>query len=275
MNGSRWATACFITRADLTTWGRNILPWPKRSPTTFMPSISGPSITRSGCAEFEPRLLGVLDDELVDAVDERVHDPFVDGQLAPGVVCLAADTLVVAVSLRDLEQALGRIRTPVENHILDSLAELRLDLLVQSELAGVDDRHIEPCCDRVVEEHRMDRLADRLVAAERERHVRDASGDPGSRQPLLDLPDGLDEGERVLVVLGDAGCDSEDVRVEDDVLGVESGALCQQVVGALADRDLALDGIGLALLIERHHDNGGAVATDLAGNVEELAPRPP
>jgi len=50
MKGSSHATARFITRADLTTCGRNILPAPNRSPTTFMPSISGPSITSSGRA---------------------------------------------------------------------------------------------------------------------------------------------------------------------------------------------------------------------------------
>ena len=50
MNGTRWPTACFMTRADLTTCGRNILPAPKRSPTTFMPAISGPSITWIGRA---------------------------------------------------------------------------------------------------------------------------------------------------------------------------------------------------------------------------------
>ncbi|MNP14544.1 hypothetical protein D3C76_1068760 [compost metagenome] len=50
MNGIRWATACFITRADFTTWGRNILPAPNRSPTTFMPLISGPSMTSMGRA---------------------------------------------------------------------------------------------------------------------------------------------------------------------------------------------------------------------------------
>src|SRR5437868_10956856 len=41
-----------MTRADLTTCGRNILPEPNRSPTTFMPSISGPSITCSGRSAF-------------------------------------------------------------------------------------------------------------------------------------------------------------------------------------------------------------------------------
>ena len=50
MNGTRWATAFFMTRALFTTWGRNILPEPNRSPTTFIPAISGPSMTSMGRA---------------------------------------------------------------------------------------------------------------------------------------------------------------------------------------------------------------------------------
>ena len=45
IKGIKCATAFFITRADLTTWGKNIFPEPNRSPTTFIPSIRGPSIT--------------------------------------------------------------------------------------------------------------------------------------------------------------------------------------------------------------------------------------
>mmetsp|Transcript_5568 Transcript_5568/g.15658 ORF Transcript_5568/g.15658 Transcript_5568/m.15658 type:complete len:210 (+) Transcript_5568:138-767(+) len=45
MNGNKYATAFFITRALLITCGRNILPAPNKSPTTFMPCISGPSMT--------------------------------------------------------------------------------------------------------------------------------------------------------------------------------------------------------------------------------------
>ena len=67
---------------------------------------------------------------------------------------------------------------------------------------------------------------------------------------------------RVVVVLLDAGRDREDVRVEDDVGRIEAGALGQQPVGALADRDLALDRVGLPCLVERHHDDAGAVAPD-------------
>ena len=50
--GIRYATAFFITRADFTTCGRNILPSPNKSPTTFIPSIKGPSITLNGLSNI-------------------------------------------------------------------------------------------------------------------------------------------------------------------------------------------------------------------------------
>ena len=64
--------------------------------------------------------------------------------------------------------------------------------------------------------------------------------------------------------------DGEDVRVEDDVGRVEACAAREQVEGAAADADLALDRLGLALLVERHDDDAGAVATDLPRLGEEV-----
>ena len=81
---------------------------------------------------------------------------------------------------------------------------------------------------------------------------------------------GLDEVLRELVVLLDARRDGEDVRVEDDVGGIEARVFGQQRVGALADRDLALDGLGLPLLVERHHDDAGAVPADQLRLGEEV-----
>ncbi len=66
------------------------------------------------------------------------------------------------------------------------------------------------------------------------------------------------------------GRDREDVGVEDDVLGREADLARQQVVGALADLDLALEGVGLALLVEGHHDRRGAVAPHEARLAQEL-----
>ena len=63
-------------------------------------------------------------------------------------------------------------------------------------------------------------------------------------------------------MLLDAGGDREDVRIEDDVFGRESRLPREQGVRALADRDLALDGVGLALFVEGHDDHRRAVAHD-------------
>ena len=140
------------------------------------------------------------------------------------------------------------------------LEQVGRDLLVHAELAGVDDPHVHAGADRVVQEGGVDRLAHDVVAAEREREVRDAAADLHARAALLDQPGRLDEVHRVARVLLDAGRDREDVRVEDDRLGIEAHLLDEQAIGALADLDLALGGVGLADLVERHHHHAGAVA---------------
>ena len=70
-------------------------------------------------------------------------------------------------------------------------------------------------------------------------------------------------------MLLDAGCDREHVRVEHDVLRREADLVDEQPVRALADRDLALDRLRLALLVECHHDDARAVAVDGARLLEE------
>ena len=221
-----------------------------------------------------PRLLGVLLDEVDDAVHERVLEPLLDGRLAPREVDLAPRRLA-AHAPGVLDEPLGRVVAPVEDDVLDELEQLRLDVLVHDELAGVDDAHVEPGADRVVEERRVHRLAHRVVAAEREAEVRDPAARPRARAARLDQRQRLEERLREAAVLLDAGRDGEDVRVEDQVLGREADLVDEQPVRALADRDLALDRLGLALLVERHHDDARAVAAHARAPARGTAPRPP
>ena len=76
--------------------------------------------------------------------------------------------------------------------------------------------------------------------------------------------------DRVVVVLFETGRNREDVGIEDDVGRVESCLLGQNLVRALADRDLALDRVRLAHLVERHDDDAGAEALDDARLVQEV-----
>src|SRR5215470_20199233 len=69
----------------------------------------------------------------------------------------------------------------------------------------------------------------------------------------------LDIGDAVPVMLLDASGDREDIGIEDDVLRRKPHSAGEDVVGAPADRGLALEGIGLASFVERHHHDVGAV----------------
>ena len=184
---------------------------------------------------------------------------FPTGADAPFEVRRLRRRAVALEARRGLQEPLGRVGPAIEDHVLAQLAQFRVDLVVDGELAGIDDAHVHADPDGVVEEHRMHRLAHRLVAAEGEGQVRHAARDMGVRQRLADGLRRLDEGDAVAVVLLDPGRDREHVRVEDDVLRREADLFGEDPVGAGADRDLSLEAIGLAVLVEGHDHDGGAV----------------
>src|SRR5688572_11579174 len=93
---------------------------------------------------------------------------------APRFVGSRSDTAVPFDRLRVLDQPFRRVWTAVEDDVLDQLLEFRLNLLVNGELAGIDDAHVEPSANRVIEKYGMNRLANHVVAAERKRNVGNA-----------------------------------------------------------------------------------------------------
>ncbi len=200
---------------------------------------------------------------------ERVLEPLADRRLAPLQVDLALRA-GAAEAVCDLDHPLRRVVATVEDHILDALEQLGVDVLVDRELAGVHDAHVQPGTDRVEQEHGVHRLAHEVVAAEREAEVRDAARGVYAGTALLDSRQALDERARVVVVLLDAGRDRKHVRVEDDVLRREPDLAYEQVVGAPADLDPPLDGRGLPFLVEGHHDDTRAVAPHQPGLAEEV-----
>ncbi|MNO63032.1 hypothetical protein D3C76_537230 [compost metagenome] len=187
--------------------------------------------------------------------------------LIPGILGLGAGA---AILLGDGEQILGGTVIEVQHHGLDLRLQLRRNVFVDGELTGVDYPHVHAVLDGVVEEDGVNGFPHRLVAAEGEGDVGDTAGDHGVGQMGLDVLHRLDEVHRVVVVLVDAGRHREDVGVEDDVFRREADPIHQDPVGALADLELAGTGIGLAHLVERHHDDGGTVAAQQPGLLDEL-----
>ncbi len=171
--------------------------------------------------------------------------------------------------LRRFEQPVGGVGAAVQDHVLAKLAQFRIEVVIDAELARVDDAHVHPRRDGVIEEHRVHGLAHQLVAAEGEGQVRNAPRNMRVRQFRPDAARGLDEGHRVVVVLLDPGAHREDVGIEDNVLGREAHALRKQPVGALANREFALGRLGLARLVEGHDDGGRAIAQDAPRMLKE------
>ena len=116
--------------------------------------------------DLRAKLLGVGLDMGVDALHQGVGDALGDRQLPP---LLRGRALVIGGPvelLGDLEQPLPRVGASVEHHVLDPLAKLGVDLVVDHQRPGVDDAHVETGLDRVEEEDGVDGLAHRVVPAE-------------------------------------------------------------------------------------------------------------
>ena len=220
-------------------------------------------------AEGGAGLLGVLLDVVGDAADEGMGHALEHGALAPAEVGSAV--FISRLSPGGLEllgvvdEGLGRAGIAVQEDVLDEFLELRLDLVVDLEHAGIDDAHVHARPSGVVEEGRVHGLAHDVVAAEAEGDIGDPTADFGAGEILLDPARRVDEVDGVIVVLVHPRGDGEDVGIEDDVLGVEADLVDEDAVGALADADFFLKGGGLALLVEGHDHDGGAVLHDGAG----------
>ena len=70
-------------------------------------------------------------------------------------------------------------------------------------------------------------------------------------------------------MLFNAGRNCKDIGVKNDIFRRKAHLLSQYVVGSFAYRDFACDGIGLPLLIERHHYNGGSVRAYFASLLDK------
>ncbi len=224
-------------------------------------------------AEGEAGLFGVLVDVVGDAFDEGVFEAFGDGPGAPflfggsGVFFAAGGGFD---AFGEVEEAFGGVVAAVEEDVLNVFAQFGVDVVVDLEHAGVDDAHVEAGGACVVEEDGVHGFAHGVVAAEGEGNVADAAAGAHAGAGGFDFAHGFDEVEGIGAVFFDACGDGEDVEVEDDVFGGEVDFFGEEAVGALGDGDFICACGGLAFFVEGHDDDGGTIAADEFGLVEEF-----
>ena len=120
----------------------------------------------AGVEGLQPRFLGIVNNERVEPFDQRVFQPFVDRQLAPSLGGLFDNTAVAAEAFGNVEQAIRGIGPAVEHDIFARLPQFGIDRVIHIKLPGVDDRHVEPGRDGMIQEDRMHRAAHRFITAE-------------------------------------------------------------------------------------------------------------
>ena len=112
----------------------------------------------------------------------------------------------------------------------------------------------------MIEEHGMHRLTDIVVAPEGEAQVAHTTADMRSGQVLPDPGSRTDEVSSVGIMLLHTCGNSQDVRVEDDVLRMHPHPFCQYLIGSLCYRDATFIGSRLAFFVEAHHYDSSPVA---------------
>ena len=133
-------------------------------------------MTERGRPEFQPRLLGVGFDEIGDALDQGVGEAFLDGSPAP-FLCDGLRLFFLFDGLGEFDQALGGVGAAVEQDVLDQFEQVFGNFLVDAEHAGVDDAHVQPGLDGVIQKGGVHGFAHGVVAAEGKGNVADAAAD--------------------------------------------------------------------------------------------------
>jgi hypothetical protein len=178
----------------------------------------------TGLFDGQTRLFSVVNDMGVDPFDQCMFEPLCNRPTAPFGLGFFLRHIGAAVFFGQRDQPLGRIGITVENDIFAGNTKLGVNIIINVELAGIDNRHVQSGRDRVVEKDRMHCPADRLVTPEGEGKVRKTARIMGVRTQDPQLFDCFDEVDPVIIMLFDTGGDSKDIGVENDVLGRKAGA---------------------------------------------------
>ena len=96
-------------------------------------------------SELLARFFGVGLDVGVDSLHQRVRQALFDGAVAPLFCLLFGCAFTGACGLEllaEVDEPFGRVGAAIEEDVLDERLQLRVDLLVDLEHAGVDDAHV-------------------------------------------------------------------------------------------------------------------------------------
>ena len=160
---------------------------------------------------------------------------------------------MAAKPFRNFQQSFRRIIAAIKDHILNTLAQFRLNIIINIELTGIDDRHIKASLDRMIQKYRVHCAAHRFVTAKRERNVGKTAGDMCAGKFFSDPRRRIDKCAPIIIVFFNAGRDRKDIGIKNDILGRKSDFFGKQFISARADAHFILSGFSLPFFVKGHH----------------------
>ena len=116
----------------------------------------------------------------------------------------------------------------------------------------------------------MHRLANVIIAAEREGKVTHSSTDMRTGQILAYPSGGTDKVYSIIVVLVHTGCHGKYIRVENYIMGIETYLVHQKTVCPFADLNLTFVRVCLPFFIKSHHHGCRTILLDGTRMLQEF-----
>ena len=170
-----------------------------------------------------------------------------------------------SVLLEELDKARQGIRTPVEDQVFGRSRSSCRDLGIRRDVRRVDDRHIQPGLDRVIEENALSSCARRVEA---KRYVADPQGRAHTGQGALSMADSIDGFDRRGRKLGVTGRQRKGQRVEDQVFRAESIVLDRDSMMRCATSTLRAAVFAIPILVDRQRQDGRACAASARTRID-------
>ena len=95
-----------------------------------------------------------------------MFEPLGHGPAAPFFSDLFGGRVSTAKFISQRDEPFGRLWIAVENDVFARVAQFGVNRIVNIKLTRVDDRHIKPSRDCIIQEHTVHRAADGLIAPE-------------------------------------------------------------------------------------------------------------
>ena len=173
-------------------------------------------------------------------------------------------------SLCKFNEPFGCIRSPVQQNVFNTFEQVLVNFLINFDHSRIHDPHIHARPYRMIEECGMHRLTNFIVPSERERDIAHAAADLRTREIFLYPLNCIDVVNCIVVVLFDTCCNSEDIRIKNDVMRVKADFIYEYVICSFTDLYLSFKSIRLAIFVKCHDYHGRTVHPYFPGIFPEL-----